>query len=94
MMKPARDDDGAMRTTLTLEDLDDEVAALLKERMLATGHSFEEVVNIYLRLGLDTAIGSRPIEPFMVAARNLGSESIDLDCIAEVLDRFEGSRHR
>ena len=41
-----------MRTTLTL---DEDIAAKPKEEMGRSGKPFKEIVNLYLRLGLNTA---------------------------------------
>lgn len=58
-----------MRTTLTL---DDDVAALLKERCHARDESFKAVVNEILRVGLDAVREEAPesstyaVKPFKV----------------------------
>lgn len=61
--------DGLMRTTLTL---DDDVAALLRQRAKERGVSFKEVVNDALRNGL-TAELPRP-RRFRVQAHNMGAQ--------------------
>ena len=82
-----------MRTTLTL---DGDVADKLKSRARRTGRPFKDVVNEALRLGL-AATSSRPVRtPFVAKVRDLGrvSPGLDLDNVADVLERVEGSGHR
>lgn len=79
------------RTTLTL---DDDVAAGLRRAVRATGRPLRAIVNDALRSGLE-AQGARPPAPFRVAAADLGLRpGVDLDAIAELIDRVEGTEHR
>jgi plasmid stability protein len=82
-----------VRTTLTL---DDDVAAKLKSRARRTGRAFKDVVNQTLRLGLEAAAGPVARKPFIVKARDLGRvrPGLDLDNVADVLERVEGPGHR
>ena len=81
-----------MRTTLTLED---DVAAKLKAAMQARGGSFKEAVNHFLRLGLNAHVESKPMQPFVVHARDLNPRpGFDFDNIAELVTQAEGPRHR
>ena len=81
-----------MRTTLTL---DDDVAGQLKAEMRATGQSFKETVNYFLRLGLHTRERAQPVRPFVVRARELKARpGFDFDNIAELVEQAEGPRHR
>lgn len=82
-----------MRTTLTL---DEDVAAKLTSKARRTGRPFREVVNDALRRGLD-ADGPRAARaPFTVATRDLGrlSPGLNLDNVADVIERLEGPLHR
>ncbi|MBI4264559.1 MAG: CopG family transcriptional regulator [Acidobacteria bacterium] len=82
-----------MRTTLTL---DDDVAAKLRAEARRSGQSFREVVNEAIRRGLMNRQPSRSTGPFRVAARDLGNlkPGLDLDNIADLLERVEGPAHR
>jgi len=82
-----------MRTTLTL---DDDVAAKLRAEARRSGRPFREVVNDAIRRGLTMRHGVRQAGAFKVNARHLGNvrPGIELDNIAEVLDRAEGPLHR
>jgi plasmid stability protein len=81
-----------MRTTLTL---DDDVAAKLRAEARRTGQSFRDVVNDAIRRGL-VSRRAKPVGPFVVSARDLGRlrPGLDLDNIADVLERIEGPAHR
>jgi hypothetical protein len=82
-----------MRTTLTL---DGDVAAKVKAEMRRTGKSLKATVNELLRVGLTRSrTGARP-DPFRVVARDLGAlkPGLQLDDIAELLERTEGPLHR
>ncbi len=81
-----------MRTTLTL---DDDIAAKLKEEMGRSGKPFKEMVNFYLRLGLNTPREVRATEPFVVRARDLRPRiSIEYDNIGDLLELVEGALHK
>lgn len=80
-----------MRTTPTLdEDVDTKLRALCRR----TGESFETVVNRTLREGLDARASRTPTQPFRVQARPLRLRTgIDLDDVAELLERIDGPEH-
>lgn len=82
-----------MRTTLTLED---DVAEKLRTEARRSGRSFKAVVNEAIRSGLSHREMIEEAEPFKVEARDLGElrAGIDLDNIAEVVERIEGPQHR
>lgn len=82
-----------MRTTLTL---DEDVAAKLRAEARRSGRSFREVVNEAIRRGLLTRPPARSRKRFEVAARDLGNlrPGVDLDNVAELLERAEGPLHR
>ena len=77
-----------MRTTLTL---DEDVAARLKSESRRTGRSFKDVVNDYLRRGLEGARLAEPRKRFVVKARALGVRpGIDYDNVGDLLEQIEG----
>jgi hypothetical protein len=82
-----------MRTTLTL---DDDVAAKLRAEARRSGRSFRDVVNEAIRRGLLSRQAARPVGPFRVTTRDLGSlrPGLNLDNIADLLERLEGPVHR
>jgi len=82
-----------MRTTLTL---DEDVAARLRAEARTAGRPFREVVNDTIRRGLATRSLLESVEPYHVTARDLGElrPGLDLDNVAEILERVEGSLHR
>ena len=79
-----------MRTTLTL---DDDVAALLNKEMRKSGESFKQVVNRFLRLGLN---GKPPAaKAFKVTPWNLQPPTgQSFDNVAELIEFLEGPYHR
>jgi hypothetical protein len=82
-----------VRTTLTL---DEDVAAKLRSLARRTGRPFKAVVNEAIRRGLATRSAPSRREPFKVRPHDLGPvrRGLDLDNIAEVLERTEGPLHR
>lgn len=78
-----------MRTTLTL---DDDVAAKLKDEVRATGKSFKEVVNGFIRKGLVLKDNS-PAKPFKV--RDVGFRlGRDFTSVSRLLEELEGPFHK
>ena len=77
-----------MRTTLTL---DDDIAALIKERALVEGASFKQIVNQVMRSGLLERHGSRSklktprTQPHAFGFRN----SIDFNKMNSLADELE-----
>ena len=81
-----------MRTTLTL---DKDVAAKLNAEMRRSGKSFKDVVNEFLRIGLNARKELKASERFKIQARELGTiPGLDYDNVGELLERIEGPRHK
>jgi ribbon-helix-helix CopG family protein len=81
-----------VRTTLTL---DDDVKAKLDQEIRKSGKSFKEVVNYYLRLGLNTPVRTRPAKKFVVRARPLGlPPGLSYDNVGELIEQLEGPLHK
>ncbi len=82
-----------MRTTLTL---DEDVAAKLRAEARRSGRSFREVVNEAIRRGLAYRQVMRSAGPFKITPRDLGRlrPGLDLDNVADLLERVEGPLHR
>ena len=81
-----------MRTTLTL---DDDVHAKLEQAMRRQGKPFKEVVNYYLRIGLNTRPSAKPRKKFEVRAHPMGLRpGLSIDSIPGLLEELEGPLHR
>ncbi len=81
-----------MRTTLTL---DEDVANQLKEEISNTNKSFREIVNYYLRIGLNRKKEEKHPKRFRVKTRKLGPRpGLNFDNISELLEQVEGSLHK
>lgn len=81
-----------MRTTLTL---DEDVANQLKEETRITNKSFREIVNYYLRIGLNRKKEQPNAKRFRVKTRKLGPRpGLNFDNISELLEQVEGSLHK
>lgn len=66
-----------MRTTVTL---DDDVAAKLRDEMSRSQRSMKEVLNTFLRRGLEAPRDEDFVKPFRFDARSMGLRAgIDLD---------------
>lgn len=77
-----------MRTTLTL---DEDVASLLNREVRRSGESLKQVVNRFLRLGLNAS--KHPTrKPFRVKPLNLGLPPFEK--VEELLEYLEGPDHR
>ena len=77
-----------MRTTLTL---DEDVAARLKSESRRSGRPFKDVVNDYLRRGLEGSPSPARRKRFKVRARALGVRpGIDYDNVGDLLEQIEG----
>lgn len=73
-----------MRTTLTIED---DLARRLKDEMRKTGLTFKQVVERYLRRGLQ---GGHAKKRFKVKARSLGTlPGLNYSKTSELLDRLD-----
>lgn len=82
----------SMRTTITL---DKDVAAKLKAEVRQTGRSFKEVVNKFLRLGLNTKKEKGSPKAFRVRAKALGvRDGLNYDNIGDLLEQVEGPMHK
>lgn len=80
-----------MRTTLTL---DDDVAAKLLAEMRKSGRSFKQIVNHFLRSGLNARRETKLVKPFRVRARALGVRpGLNYDNLSELLEQTEGPLH-
>lgn len=81
-----------VRTTLTL---DEDVAEKLRAEVRRTGHSFKEVVNSLLRIGLLARTTGESPPPFRIEARPLGRRpGLDYDRVSELIEQVEGPFHR
>lgn len=81
-----------MRTTLTL---DEDVVAKLRQEMTRTGAGMKEVVNAFLRRGLEAPRAEEIARPFAVQAQSMGLRAgIDLDDISGLLDFLDGPARR
>lgn len=81
-----------MRTTLTL---DEDVAAKLRREMARTGAGMKEVVNAFLRRGLEAPRAEDIAKPFAIQAQSMGLRAgIDLDDISGLLDFLDGPAQR
>jgi hypothetical protein len=77
-----------VRTTLTL---DDDVSAKLSAEVRRSGRSFKQVVNDFLRRGLNARREMKPLHPFRIDARDLGLRpGFQLDNVWELIDQVEG----
>jgi hypothetical protein len=76
-----------VRTTLSL---DDDVAKLLEKETKRSGHSFKQVVNHFLRLGL--TVKQPRQKPFKVKPWSLGLPPFEK--VEELLEYLEGPYHR
>ena len=81
-----------MRTKLTL---DPDVAAKARKGAAKLGKPFKEVVNLALRVGLDTVLAPPAAKPYRTKPRPLGlRQGFSYDSIADLLARAEGEDHQ
>lgn len=78
-----------MRTTLTI---DDDVEALLRQRLRASGEPLKQAVNKYLRLGM--LVEERHVqpnrEPIKLRTSRFGlPKAFHIDSTSELLERLE-----
>ncbi len=74
--------------------LDSDVIAKLRAEVRKSGRSFKEVVNAFLRLGLNSRRALKAPRPFVVKARELGLQpGLNYDNISELLEHLEGPLH-
>jgi len=75
--------------------LEDDVAARLRTEVRRSGKSMKELVNEYLRMGLNTRHRLAAAEPFKVRPAAMGSvPGLNYDNIGELLEQLEGPLHR
>ena len=75
--------------------LDDDVAAKLRDEMSRSQRSMKEVLNMFLRRGLETPRDEDLATPFHIDARAMGlRDGMDLDDISGLLDRLDGAARR
>ena len=80
-----------VRTTLTL---DADVIAKLRIEARRSGRSFKEIVNAFLRLGLNAPRRVKSRRPFVIKARDLGVRpGLNYDNIGELLEQIGGPLH-
>lgn len=83
-----------MRTTLTI---DDDVEALLRQRLRASGEPLKQAVNKYLRLGMLTEEKQEavPQKPFKLRPSRFGlPKEFHIDSTSELLEYLEGPECR
>ena len=83
-----------MRTTLTI---DDDVEALLRQRLRASGEPLKQAVNKYLRLGMIAEEKQAPeaSKPFKLRPSRFGlPKDFHIDSTSELLDYLEGPEWR
>jgi len=67
----------------------------LRDAARATGKPFKEVVNYYLRLGLEAHKSPAQAKPFVVQARPLGlPPGLSYDNVEELLEQLDGCFHK
>ena len=81
-----------MRTTLTL---DDDLVAKLKAEVRRSGKPMKDVVNEYLRRGLNARRQLSTPHPFRVRSRKLKlRDGLSYENVGELLEQLEGPSHR
>jgi len=71
--------------------LDDDVGAKLRQEMRRSGRPFKQVVNEFLRLGLNARRELQPRRKFTVRTRPLGlPPGLSYDNVEELLDQLDG----
>jgi hypothetical protein len=81
-----------VRTTLTLSE---DIAERLRNESRRSGRSFKDVVNDYLRAGLEARRAPQRAKRFKVRARPLGvRQGLDYDNVSELLEQIEGPHAR
>lgn len=83
-----------MRTTLTI---DDDVEALLRQRLRTSGEPLKQAVNKYLRLGMiaEEKQESPTQKPFKLRASRFGlPREFHIDSTSQLLEYLEGPEWR
>ena len=75
-----------MRTTLTI---DDDVEALLRQRLRATGEPLKQAVNKYLRMGMQAETKAPKAKPFKVKPVSFAMPPINTDKTSAWLDYLD-----
>lgn len=75
-----------MRTTLTI---DDDVEALLRQRLRASGEPLKQAVNKYLRLGMQAEAKPVKRKPFKVKPVSFAMPRINTDKTSSWLDYLD-----
>jgi hypothetical protein len=77
-----------VRTTLTI---DDDVEALLRQRLRASGEPLKQAVNKYLRLGMQAEEKAPKQKPFKVKPFRFGlPKEFHIDSTSELLEKLDG----
>ena len=81
-----------VQATITL---DEDVASNIRTEMRRSGRSFKEIVNEFLRLGLNIRRQVKSPHPFVVKPSPMGSRpGLNYDNVGELLEQLEGPTHR
>jgi hypothetical protein len=81
-----------MRTTLTI---DEDVAERIEIELRKRGGRFKDLVNELLRLGLNVTRELESTQLFKVNPVSMGAyQDLPYDNIGELIERFEGARHK
>jgi len=81
-----------VRTTLTI---DDDVEALLKQRLRLSGEPLKQAVNKYLRLGMEAEAKAPARKPFKIKPFRFGlPKEFEIDSTSELLEKLEGPDRR
>ncbi|MFZ4775494.1 MAG: DUF2191 domain-containing protein [Terrimicrobiaceae bacterium] len=80
-----------MRTTLTL---DPDVSAKARQGAARLGKPFKDIVNMALRIGLDTVLAPPVSKPYRTKPRPLGlRDGLSYDNVSDLLSVAEGEDH-
>ena len=75
--------------------MDDDLAAKLRDEMSRSQRSMKELLNTFLRRGLDAPRDEDLATPFSVEADPMGlRDGVDLDDMSGLLDRLDGTGRR
>jgi hypothetical protein len=90
MMSACKNQD--VRTTLTIEE---DVGVQLRQEMRRSGRPLKQVVNEFLRLGLERRASAAAPKPFKVRPFPAGPPAgMTFDHVEELIDYLEGPAHR
>ena len=75
--------------------LDDDVAAKLRNEVKRSGRPFKQVVNDFLRAGLNVRKASRPSGKFTIDGKPMGLRpGVDIDNIGELMEQIDGPHRK